>query len=130
MLFLRNRFNINAWEPLDEHYTESKLLTFCVGAGYGYNFVTHHKWLIHLSSIPAVSVLSVTGSKLDDIETARKPYLNAMLTQRFAIVKYLANNHLFFSFSAYGIGLLALKDLKFSYAQVVWDSKFSFGVMF
>ena len=40
MLFCRNRFNINPWEALDSHYTESKLLTFCVGAGYGYNFVT------------------------------------------------------------------------------------------
>ena len=130
MLFCRNRFNINPWEALDSHYTESKLLTFCVGAGYGYNFVTPHNWLIHLSSIPAVSVLSVTGSTLDDVETNRRPYLNAMLTQRFSVVKYLANDHLFFNISAYGIGLLALKDLRFSYAQMVWDTRFTIGLMF
>ena len=130
MLFCRKRFNINPWEALDSHYTESKLLTFCVGAGYGYNFVTPHIWLIHLSGIPAVSVLSVTGSTLDDVETNRRPYLNAMLTQRFSVVKYLANDHLYFNISAYGIGLLALKDLRFSYAQMVWDTRFTIGLLF
>ena len=65
------------------------------------------------------AVLSVTGSTLDDVETNRRPYLNAMLTQRFSVVKYLANDHLFFNISAYGISLLALKDLRFSYAQMV-----------
>ena len=130
MLFSRCRFNINQWDVLENHFTESKLITFCAGAGYGYNFVLPHNWLIHLSSIPAISVLSVTGSELDDIETEPRPYLNTMLTQRFAVVKYLSNDHLFFSFTAYGIGLLAMKELKFSYAQVVWDSRFSFGVMF
>lgn len=130
LLFSLNRFNINPWESLGNHITESKLITFCAGAGYGYNFVTPHAWLIHLSSIPAVSFLNVGESELDNVKTPQKPHLNAMLTQRFAVVKYFANNHMFVNFTAYGIGLLASKDLKFAYAQVVWDSRVKIGVLF
>ena len=129
-MYSRSRFSIHPWEVLDNHETVSTLRTLCLGAGYGYNFVLAKGWLLHLSAIPALSLFSKTDSVVDGVPASGRAYSNIMLNQRFALVKYFAKDRLFVNLTAYGIGLLALKEDRFSYAQAVWDTRLLVGVRF
>ena len=77
---------------------------FGIGGGYGYNFVLHRKWLLHLSAMPAVVVgnynnitydgekSKVHGSFPEMIFTERASIVYNMGANKFAGMSFTVNN--------------------------------------
>ena len=64
-----------------------------IGAGYGYNFVPGHGWLIHISCLPTLVVSgSSTFTSNDTSETMKRKFPEYILTTRSAVVKQLGKN--------------------------------------
>jgi hypothetical protein len=69
--------NIRAW-----------LGNISIGGGYGYNLVTHHHWLFHLSTLPTLVIVNKNNYKAEDGEKIFSPYKfpDFILTERAAVV--------------------------------------------
>lgn len=86
---------------------ELKVLNFAIGAGYGYNLVLPHNWLLHISAVPALIVYSRNQMKIDE----RRQYMDnrfpeVIVTGRGAFVhswdRYFAGTTMVFNFSDVG----------------------------
>ena len=77
---------------------------FGIGGGYGYNFVLHRKWLLHLSAMPTIVVgnynnitydgekSKVRGSFPEMIFTERAAVVYNMGSKKFAGMSFTVNN--------------------------------------
>lgn len=72
-----NADNIRAW-----------LGNFSIGGGYGYNLVTRHHWMFHLSVLPTLVVVNKNNYKAEDGDKTFSPFKfpDFILTERAAIV--------------------------------------------
>lgn len=72
-----NANNIRAW-----------LGNFSIGGGYGYNLVTRHHWMLHLSALPTLVVVNRNNYKAEDGDKTFSPFKfpDFILTERAAIV--------------------------------------------
>lgn len=63
-----------------------------VGAGYGYNWVFHRRWLLHFSTLPTLVVWQNTNFD-DDVEKNSNPFYipNVLITGRIAAIHYFEN---------------------------------------
>ncbi len=67
---------------------------FSVGGGYGYNLVTRHRWLFHLSALPTLVVINRNNMKVEDGDKTRSPFSfpDFILTERAAVVHDFTDN--------------------------------------
>ena len=66
---------------------------FALGAGYGYNFVLPHRWMLHVSALPTVVVFNRNNIKLNG-EKYKSPFYfpDFIFTERMALVHYFTSN--------------------------------------
>jgi hypothetical protein len=59
-----------------------------IGGGYGYNLVTRHHWMFHLSTLPTLVVVNKNNYKAEDGEKTFSPFSfpDFILTERAAVV--------------------------------------------
>lgn len=59
-----------------------------IGGGYGYNLVTHHRWMFHLSTLPTLVIVNKNNYKAEDGEKTFAPFKfpDFILTERAAVV--------------------------------------------
>ena len=73
---------------LGSQEAHARMVYFALGGGYGYNFVTPHNWLFHLSTLP--EIVAATYGRLEmENENHHTPYRfpNLINVGRIAVVK-------------------------------------------
>ena len=94
-------------ETLDNPEGKLQIVNFGLGAGYGYNLVLPHQWLIHLSSLPTFIVYSRNRMWLnDERQTMKYRFPEVIITGRGAVVhswsRYFVGSTMVFNFTAIG----------------------------
>lgn len=76
----------------DEHETVFKMTNIGIGAGYGYNYVPHRGWLIHISALPTFIVYSKTSFSIDGTKIPMHYHFpEVIITSRGAVVRQMGN---------------------------------------
>ena len=74
-------------ERLDMQEMTFKMTNIGLGAGYGYNYVPHQGWLLHISGLPTFIVYSNTSMTFDDTKVSLKYHFpEVIITGRGAAV--------------------------------------------
>lgn len=74
-------------ERLDMQEMTFKMTNIGLGAGYGYNYVPHQGWLLHISGLPTFIVYSNTTMTFDDTKVSLKYHFpEVIITGRGAAV--------------------------------------------
>ena len=74
-------------ERLDMQEMTFKMTNIGLGAGYGYNYVPHRGWLLHISGLPTFIVYSNTSMTFDDTKVSLKYHFpEVIITGRGAAV--------------------------------------------
>lgn len=106
-----------------------KMLEFCIGAGYGYNFVPGRHWLLHLSALPTFSVIQKDKVEMDGEKDKMKyKFPSPIITGRGAAVYSWRNKFAGVSM-VYNISVIGDED----YLQVKrskWRLRSFFGFRF
>lgn len=87
-------FSLQGQRSRTEGNYESLLKVFNVGlgAGYGYNWVPHRRWLFHLSALPTLTVYSNTSLSVDDDRISLDYHFpEVIITVRGAIIRQFGN---------------------------------------
>lgn len=98
------------------------------GVGYGYNWVPHRRWLIHISLLPTLMILNTNKQTING-EDNRIPYRfpQAIITGRSALVYSFHNMFVGGSFVATNSDFGKRSDLKITtlrwQAQVFWGAR-------
>ena len=75
-----------------EQKMDLKVTNIGVGAGYGYNYVPSHDWLLHISSLPTFIVYSHTSMNFGDIRIPLHYHFpEVIITGRGAVVRQKGN---------------------------------------
>ena len=99
-----------------------------IGAGYGYNWVPHRRWLIHLSSLPTLMVVNKNKRRILDEESTIPFHLpQVIVTERTAIVYSFRNKFIgasgAFTYSTFGKrNDLNISSLR-SQIQIFWGTR-------
>lgn len=72
----------------DYNHIRAYLGNFSIGGGYGYNLVTRHRWLFHLSAMPTIVVINRNNLQVNGGEKTYAPFHfpDMILTERMAVV--------------------------------------------
>ena len=94
-------------EMLDNPEGKLQIVNFGLGAGYGYNLVLPHRWLIHLSTLPTLIVFSQNRMWLnDERQTMKYRFPEVIITGRGAVVhswsRYFIGSTMVFNFTSIG----------------------------
>ena len=69
-----------------------KMTNIGIGGGYGYNYVPHEGWLLHISALPTFIVYSKTSLTLGDIHVPLNYHFpEVIITGRGAVVRQVGN---------------------------------------
>lgn len=75
-----------------EQKMDLKVTNIGVGAGYGYNYVPSHDWLLHISSLPTFIVYSHTSMNFGDMRIPLHYHFpEVIITGRGAVVRQKGN---------------------------------------
>ena len=78
-----------------EDVLKFKMTNIGIGAGYGYNYVPHRGWLLHISALPTFIVYSNTSMTLgDDRMDLNYHFPEVIITGRGAVVRQWGNKFL------------------------------------
>jgi hypothetical protein len=78
-----------------EQGMELKMTNIGLGAGYGYNYVPHQGWLLHISVIPTFIVYSKTSMAIGDNRVPLDYHFpEVIITSRGAVVRQWGNKFL------------------------------------
>ena len=104
-----------------------KMFNIGIGAGYGYNFVPHRGWLLHISALPTFIVYSNTSMTLgDDQLDLSYRFPEVIITGRGAVVRQWGNK--FFGLTmVYNYTNIGNKD-DFSVYNTKWRIRAFFGL--
>ncbi len=73
---------------------------FAVGAGYGYNLVFPHRWMLHLSALPTLVVFNLNNTTINDVrQKDPSSFPDFVFTERMSLVHDFKHNF-FMSYSA------------------------------
>ena len=87
--------DIHASEATRWHAVSIRLAEFAVGGGYGYNYVPSRRWLLHLSALPTLTVVSHDNVTLDGQRQSLKyKFPSVIITGRGAATYSWANKFL------------------------------------
>ena len=104
-----------------------KMTNIGIGAGYGYNYVPSHGWLLHISSLPTFIVYSNTSLKKGDTKIPlRYHFPEVIITARGAIVKQIGNNKVAGFSMVYNFVNIG-DEKKFALKNQKWLIRFYFG---
>ena len=97
----------SADETLGNRPAKLQVVNFGLGAGYGYNLVLPHKWLVHLSSLPTFIVYSRNRMWLDgQRQSMSYRFPDVIITARGAVVhswgRYFLGSTMVFNFTRIG----------------------------
>ena len=82
-------------EKLNMQQMKYKMTNIGLGAGYGYNYVPHQGWLLHISSIPTFIVYSNTSMSYGDTKVSMKHrFPEVIITGRGAVIYQWRNKFL------------------------------------
>lgn len=111
----------------EEESIDLKMTNIGIGAGYGYNFVPGHGWLLHISSLPTLIVYTHSSLKVDNSKIPLNYHFpEVIITGRGAIVKQIGSNK-FAGFSIIGnITSIGKRDNLFISNQK-WLARLYFG---
>jgi len=124
--YIKGSYNFDFENDLVEDI-KIRLNEFSVGAGYGYNYVSpRHGWLIHISSVPQVVVIS-KNKQLDEngnvLSSHRFP--NWVTFNRLAVTRNWGNN--FINIAATLFTNSTGRTNKFWFLYSKWSVKFTYG---
>ncbi len=82
-------------ETLGMQEMKYKMTNIGLGAGYGYNYVPHRGWLLHISGLPTFIVYSNTSMTFDDTKVSLNYHFpEVIITGRGAVVYQWRNKFL------------------------------------
>lgn len=116
-------------EELDNTAKRLSMANMGVGVGYGHNFVVKRKWLIHVSSLPQVVLISRCHTTVGDRQE-KTPYRfpNIIAVGRIAVVRHFERS--FMGFSAV-VNTSMTGDLdQLRLHTVKWRARMFYGVKF
>lgn len=87
--FMGGNIKVRQSEEIGNDATRLSMADIGIGVGYGYNWVVSGKWLLHLSTLPQIVVLSRCRTTVNG-ERERSPYRfpNIIAVGRMAIVRH------------------------------------------
>ena len=105
-----------------------KMLNVGLGAGYGYNYVPGHNWLLHISALPTLIVYSHTSITMNDQRIPlHYQFPEVIITGRAAIVKQIGSN-MFAGFSSvYNFSKIGTEN-DLTIKNEKWLTRLYFGV--
>ena len=104
-----------------------KMTNIGIGAGYGYNFVPHQGWLLHISALPTFIVYNNASMTLGDSQMDLKYHFpEVIITGRGAVVRQWGNKFLALTM-VYNFTNIGDKN-DFSIYNTKWRIRTVFGV--
>lgn len=104
-----------------------KMTNIGIGAGYGYNFVPHQGWLLHISALPTFIVYNNASMTLGDSQMDLKYHFpEVIITGRGAVVRQWGNKFLALTM-VYNFTNIGNKN-DFSIYNTKWRIRTIFGV--
>ena len=100
---------------------------FGIGGGYGYNFVLHRKWLLHLSAMPTIVVGNYNNITYDGEKSkVRGSFPEMIFTERAAVVYNMGSNK--FAGMSFTVNNLLLGHGHNRTEQSKWLARAFFGI--
>lgn len=97
-----------------------------IGGGYGYNFVLHDKWLLHLSTLPTLVISNRSNITVDgERQTTSTRFPDLILTERLAVVRDINRRYYMSATLLMNNSLFGNRDMNVNYNR--WHTRFSFG---
>lgn len=98
-----------------------------IGGGYGYNLVLGHRWLVHLSALPVLSIFNRNNVKVDgQRQDLNNKFTDLMLTERAAIVRNMGEKYFACATLVMNNSLLGDGDGYINYRK--WRVRLAFGI--
>lgn len=77
---------------LESQKTSFSMSNIAIGAGYGYNWVPHRNWLLHISALPTFIVWSKAWIDIDGIRTTMPYHFpEVIISSRGSVVRQMGN---------------------------------------
>lgn len=125
--FSGSRIKISHDETLGNATSTLRMAYIGIGAGYGYNFVMKHRWLLHLSTVPQLVVFNRSKLTIGE-EKEKSPYRfpNIVTVGRIAVVRH---------FTRYFAGMTAVVNTatvgdrdQLHLTTIKWRARIFFGI--
>lgn len=125
--FFGGRTEVDANEQYGTPDVLTKSVNLSIGAGYGYNYVPHRKWLLHVSALPTVIVFKHERLLLDGEATSRPHHFpDVDVAVRAAAIYSFENYFTGLTFTGNTMRLGSKDNLLFTTTK--WRTRFVFGL--